>query len=106
MRLRSSLLFRMSDPKRLIEDGIELDLAAPPIIIVFAVLTPHEEPTIIDFSPSADYRYTGPFGDSDAALLLVGEPVPFVYWEFRESDSHPTCDSGVGDVGAHLILQF
>jgi hypothetical protein len=57
--LRAHLLFRVRDAKSLVQDMIKVDLAPPPVVIVLAMLTTHEEPTVVDLATGSHDRNAG-----------------------------------------------
>src|SRR5262249_28402574 len=64
--LRTHLLLRVRDSEGLVQDWIELDLTTPPVVVVLAMLNPHEEPAVVDLATGADDRYSRPVGDANA----------------------------------------
>src|SRR5690606_20401203 len=57
VRPRADLLLRVGDPERLVEHGVELDLAAPPVVVVLPALATEEEPAVVDLAAAADDRH-------------------------------------------------
>jgi hypothetical protein len=48
--LRPDLLLGVGDAERLVEDGVEADLAAPSVVVVLPPLATHEEPAEVDLA--------------------------------------------------------
>src|SRR5688500_5829836 len=86
VRLRPSLLLCVRDVKRFIEDGIELDLAPPPVVVVLSVLASHKEPAVVHLPAATHDGYAGALGEANSTLLVVGDLVPCVDRQLRESD--------------------
>src|SRR5687768_12091540 len=76
----------MGDAEQLVQNRVKPDLAPPPVIIVFAALTAHEEPPAIDLAPSAHNGDGRAGSDSHGPLLFDRQPMPTVYRKFAKSN--------------------
>ena len=73
---RTDALFVDRDAEVLVQDRIELDLAAPPVVVVLLAFAAHEVPAIGDFATRAQDRDAALADDADAALGHVVEVMP------------------------------
>src|SRR5579884_3828847 len=106
MRLGADLLLRMSNAERLVQYRIKLDLAAPPVVVVLAVLAAHEEPAVVDLAARSHDRHAGALRHADASLLVVRQLVPLVDRELREAHADPTRHLGIVRARPHLIAKL
>src|SRR2546425_3574073 len=101
--LGADLLLRVRDAESLVQNRIELHFAPPPVIVVLAVLTPHEEPSIVDLTAGSYDRDAGALGHPNSSLFVVREHMPLVHRKFRKPDAHPPGGSWIGGIRPHLV---
>ena len=82
MSARADLLLGVRHSERLIQDRIEVDFAAPPIVVVLLVFGAHEEPPVVDFPASSNDGDSGTLGDALFPLGFVRQAVPLMNWKF------------------------
>src|SRR5690349_4426840 len=64
-RRRTDHLLAVRHAKGLVENRLEYNLAAPPVVIVLPPLSPHEVPPVVNLALTTDHRDTAATRDSD-----------------------------------------
>ena len=87
-RRRTDALLVDRDAEVLVQAGIELDLAAPPVVVVLLALAAHKVPAARDLTTCTQDGDAAAADDADATFGDVVEVMPAVNWEHGEPHRH------------------